>query len=74
MSFIIYNTGMSIHDFANKIKRGQGIGKEALIQILVLVIVAIGSYYLGKISNIKLDNNNVDIVNTIEGEEIKYIK
>lgn len=65
---------MSIHDFANKIKGNRGVGKEALISILVLAIVAFGAYYLGKISNIKLENNKVDIVNTGGGEGIQYIK
>lgn len=74
MPFIIYNTSMSIHDFVNKIKGLKSVSREDLYTILILIIVAFGAFYLGKISNIKLDNNNVDIVNTKIGEGIEYIK
>ncbi len=65
---------MSIHDFANKIKGLKAVGKEDLYSVIILIIVAFGAFYLGKISNIKLDNNSVEIVNTKIGEGIVYIK
>lgn len=59
----------SIYHIKEKIKGHSYIDKRLVFYILIIIIVAIGSFVLGRISvNTVLDNEKVIIVNRTEGE------
>jgi len=48
---------MSIHDLINKIKRNNDLDNISLIYLLIIILVSISSFYLGKIS---VDSSKLD--------------
>lgn len=56
----------SIYHFKNKIKGLETSNRRLILHILVIILVSIGSFLLGKMSNNKLNNEKVYIVNGVE--------
>ncbi len=74
--FIIYNTiRMSIPYLGDKIKREGALDKSLIFQVCIVILVALGSFFLGRISISTQEHEKVHIVNNIgQGtEEVKYI-
>lgn len=57
----------SIYHFKNKIKGLQTGNRNLILHILVIILVSVGSFFLGRMSNSKLSNEKAYIVNG--GEE-----
>lgn len=57
----------SIYHFKNKIKGLQTGNRNLILNILVIILVSVGSFFLGRMSNSKLSNEKAYIVNG--GEE-----
>lgn len=70
---------MSINDFMNKIKGKIDIDRTTLLCLLVIVLVGLSSFGLGRLSisgienesNLKLENDNVSIVKEETGDNAK---
>lgn len=59
----------SIYHLIEKIKGFSNTHKRPILHIIVIFVVAIGSFYLGKISNSIQYNENTHIVNKYTGDK-----
>lgn len=58
----------SIYHIKEKIKGLRHLDNSLILYILIVILVSIGSFYLGRMSILKLDNENISIVNNKKGE------
>jgi len=61
---------MSIHDFLNKIKNKINIDKNDILYLIILIVVSIGSFSLGKLSTYNNPLINEEKIKIISNDEM----